>query len=195
MRKRLQRRAPLLCSGANQLRRRIDKMESVLLAGLAVGFLLGAPLLALGGAQAAKAAAVSAQRQEKSWRQVSAVLQESGGAGVTAAAGDGNVVWVAARWPAPDGGTRTGVIAVNQNSRAGERVPIWVTPSGEQTNPPLSGAEVGNREVLGASIAVLGLAVVIGATAVVIRLASNRRRMEAWAADWTAASARWTSRH
>ena len=195
MRKRLQRRAPLLCSGANQLRRRVDRMESALLAGLVVGFLLGAPFLALGSAQVAGAAAVSAQRQERSWRQVSAVLLEPGGAGVASASGDGNVVWVAARWPTPDGGVRTGVVAVSLSARAGQRVPIWVTSSGEQTHAPLSGADVAGRADLAAGLAVLGLAVVMATIAGVIRLVSNRRRMEAWTAGWAAASARWTSRH
>jgi hypothetical protein len=177
----------------NPLRRRIDDVESRLITVIVVLFLIAAPLLGIITGRMADAAGLREQRAEQSWHPAQAVLLQSASAGLNGQDGGWDAAWVNARWGIPGGGSRTGVIAVELNAKAGQRVSIWVTGSGQITHPPLSHDDVldgiGNA-VLGS---VAGLALLLVLAAATAKAAVNRRRMAAWGRAWAVFGPRWTS--
>ncbi len=189
---RLARMTPLLSRDSNPLRRRVDRVEAVIMFALLMTFAVAAPLLGIAAGRLAGASGLAQVRAESGWREVPAVLLASGAEGVAAAAGDGNVAWVPARWTAPAGGARKGVIAVDPNARAGARVQIWVTRTGQLTHPKVTGADLANRIAMGALLAVLSAGVLLAAVAWAVRVLANRRRLASWTRAWEATGPRWS---
>lgn len=177
----------------NPLRRRIDDIDTAIMVGLVVLFVLAAPLLSLLTGRMADAAGVREQRAERTWHQVRAVLEQNADQGVIGQDGEWGVAWVNARWQLPHGVRRSGVVAVGLSARAGQRVTIWVTKSGQLTHPPLSHGDVLDGIANAVMATVAGLGVLIGIAAAVARAAVNRRRMANWARDWEIVGPRWTS--
>ncbi|HUC27012.1 MAG TPA: hypothetical protein VMA73_30320 [Streptosporangiaceae bacterium] len=175
----------------NPLQRHVDRIESAIVACLVVGFLVAAPLLCLVAVRMAGAAAVREGQAESGWRPVTAVLQQSAAAGQIG--GDVDASWVSARWRAPDGAWRHGLVAVELNAKAGQRMTVWVTPAGQLMHPPLTRADVLEWEVAGAMLALIGLAAVLVVAGGVVRVLANRRRMAGWARAWSATGPRWSS--
>jgi hypothetical protein len=178
------------------LRRRVDRLEAAVLIGLAVVFVISAPVLAISAAQLAGVAGLRELRAESAWRQVPATLLENASSGVPAeqaipgGAASNDLVW--ARWDSPSGRLCKGVIEVPPGMRALERVTIWVTKTGKPAAPPLSPADLEERSVLAVLGSVLGLAIALSGAAVGVRLAANRHRMAGWDRAWAATSPRWS---
>lgn len=175
------------------LRRPVDDAERMILLALLAGFLIAAPLLGIVTGRLADAAGLRQQQAERAWRETPAVLAQSAGQGV---AGQGEAwggAWVKASWHAPGGAARTGFIAVGQDARAGQRVTIWVTGSGQVTHPPLSRSDVLDGIANAVLAAVVGVAVLAGLAGAAVRAAMNGRRMAAWGRAWEAIGPRWTS--
>ena len=161
--------------------------------GLVVLFMIAAPLLSILTGHLADAAGLREQRAEQAWHPVQAVLEQSAGAAMMGQDVAWGAAWVDARWPLPDGGHRAGVVAVGLTARAGQRVTIWVTGSGELTHPPLSRGEVldGIANAVIATIAAVGALLALVAAGA--RMAINRRRMASWAREWEVTGPQWTS--
>ncbi len=174
----------------NPLRRRVDKIEAAILVALAVVFVVGAPVLAVSAISWSHAAGLRQLRTDAAYRQVPATLLEAAGAGQPVPDGGQNVALVPARWTAPSGRTRIGVLETPPGLPAGARVTVWVTGNGQLTSPPPSSAAVTEQMVLAAIGAVVGLAVLLWLIAVAVRLAANKRRIADWAAGWAAMSPR-----
>ena len=68
------RRVGVLSWGSNPLRRKVDRIEAGIFAGLLVMFLIGAPLLAVAAGWWEHGAAVAEQRAQRSVHLVTAVL-------------------------------------------------------------------------------------------------------------------------
>jgi hypothetical protein len=182
----------ILGGGRNALRRRIDRVEAAVLVGLAVLFVIAAPLLAVFAAHLTQVATLREARADSSFREVSATLLTNANAGRPEPDGWANVALVSSRWIAPDGRVRTGPLEVGLGMRAGSHVQIWVTRSGQLTAPPPSGGDMAARMALAAVTAVFGLAGLLSLVAVAVRLAADRRRMADWARAWAATSPRWS---
>lgn len=173
----------------NPLRRTIDRVEALVVAGLAVAFLAGAPLAAAAAGHLVYvfgSRTVDAQRA--AWHQVPAVLLAA--APTSGYAADPEVQ---ARWTAPDGARRTGAVLARPGQRAGSTVMVWVDAAGRLTGPPLQASQVHSQAVLAAILApvVLGLALLCAG-----QLAScllDRRRLAAWDAEWRAIGPQWTT--
>jgi hypothetical protein len=99
----------------------------------------------------------------------------------------------AARWTAPDGQARTGLVTVPGTAKVGSTVLVWTDPSG-QLVAPLPRAEIAARSTLAAATAVTILAVTLILVAVLVRRALNGHRLANWEADWLATGPHWTSR-
>jgi hypothetical protein len=177
----------------NPLQRHVDRIESAIVAGLVVAFLVAAPLLSIVAVQVAGAAAVRERQAERAWQPVPAVLQQSAAAGQIGVDGDLDTSWVSARWVAPDGALRHGLVAVALNAKAGQRMTVWVTPAGQLTHPPLTRAQVLEWEATGAILAPIGLAALLVVAGGVVRVLANRRRTAGWARAWEATGPRWSS--
>lgn len=177
----------------NPLRRRIDDVESTILTVIVVIFLISAPLLSVLTGRLADAAGLREQATESAWHPVQAVLAENASAGVSSQDGAWGAAWVKARWDISGGKQRTGVIAVDLNAKAGQRVTIWVTGSGQVTHPPLSHGEVLDGIANAVLATVVGLGVLLALALAAARTVANRRRMAAWARAWEVTGPRWTS--
>lgn len=172
----------------NPLRRRLDRIEAVIVGGLAVAFLAGAPLAAVAAWHAADSGGARAARMQQAARhRVPAVLVTS-----APALGRGYQATVQIRWRTPDGAWRTGVAPVASLTQAGGKAMVWADAAGRLTGPPLQPVQATEQALLAAVLApaALGLAVV-GAGALAHYLL-GRRRLAAWDADWRAAGPQWT---
>src|SRR5215469_4242602 len=187
-----QRLVRIAAGSDNPLRRHVDRLESVIVVGLVIAFVVAAPLLSILAVQVTGAAAVREQRAEANWVSRTAVLRQSASAGLVADDG-GFDAWVTASWRMPDGAERRGLVAVDLNAKEGQRMTVWVTPAGQLTHPPLARAEVLEWEATGALVAPIALAVLLMVAGGVVRVLANRRRMAGWTRAWAAAGPRWSS--
>jgi hypothetical protein len=163
------------------------------MSGFVVLFLIAAPLLCIVTGRIADGAGLREQQAERAWHPVQAVLVQSASAGMNSQGGVWDAAWVNARWEIPGGKSRTGVIAVGLNAKAGQRVSIWVTGSGQVAHQPLSHDDVLDGIANAVLATVAGLAVLLGLTAAAARAAANRRRMADWERAWKVIGPRWTS--
>lgn len=190
---RVQRLRRIVVGDGNPLRRYVDRLESAVVVSLLVAFLVAAPMFAIVGVRIAGTAGAHEVAAESSWRQVPAVLTQSAAAGLIGLDGEWDTSWVRARWIAPDGIARRGLVAVGLNAKAGQAVRVWVTHAGELTRPPVTRIGVVEREVMAAVAAPAALAVLLSITAYAVRVVANRRRMAGWAKAWEAIGPRWSS--
>jgi hypothetical protein len=124
----------------NPLRRTVDRVEAMVVGGLVVAFLAGAPLAAIAAGHVIySVGSRTAQSQQATWRQVPAVL-----AATAPAPGYRQYqVTVQASWTAPDGTRHAGTILAPPDTRAGRAVMVWVDAAGRFTGQaPLRLAQV-----------------------------------------------------
>lgn len=163
-----------------------------MLVGLAVLFLVSAPLLAAVAVHLIDAAGLREIRAGAALRQIPATVVQSTPYGQAGLDGLGGAALVEVRWRAPSGRARTGLLEVAQGARAGARVTIWVTRHGQLADAPLSRVDLTERMALAAFTVVFGLAAALSMVFAAVRLAANRRRMADWARAWAATSTRWS---
>jgi hypothetical protein len=194
IRRRLRRPACRLGLDANPLRRRTDKIATLLAALLLLVFLAGAPLLAIAAYGWAGRVGVAEQRAERSWREVPAVLLKSVPTPDSFGSGLFGYSWVPARWVAPNGQARSGRIAVEVGMAAGRTVPIWVDAAGRPTDAPLTDRAVQARAATVAGVATLALVIVLAFLAWAGRKLLDRRRLADWELAWAIVGPKWTKR-
>jgi len=187
---RRRRRVGVLSVGTSPLRRVVDRVEAGIFAGLLVAFLIGAPLVALAAGWWEHGAAAAEQRAQRSVHLVTAVLLQDV---PDIVAGSG--AWDAgalARWTAPDGTSRAGLVLDVEGTKAGSTLRIWVDGSGRQADPPLTRGDVQSRVITAAALASAAFAVSLLAVAICLRWLLNRRRLAGWATAWADIGPRWT---
>jgi len=172
----------------------MDRLEGAVRLILVLTFLVVAPLLAPAAGHQTEISGLRQVRQEASWRQVNAVLLRSAppqyyGYGSMA------TFWVAARWRAPSGATRRGVVPTRTGVEAGTKVSIWVDTAGRVTGRhPMTVGMVKVRAVLVEFLTVTGVALALLALGGLVRLLLNRRRMAYWGIEWACFGPRWSTR-
>ena len=179
----------------NPLRRASDRAETAILAVLLAAFLGSAPFVALAASNWANGLSQREQQtQQATYRQVRAVLLQAP-LNPAAVVGYGVALLpeAAARWTAPDGQERTGLVTVPGTATKGSTVLVWTDPSGQLVAPLLQ-TEIAARASLAAATAVAVLAVTLTLVSVMVRRALNRHRLADWEADWLATGPHWTSR-
>jgi hypothetical protein len=192
--RRMQRLRRIVAGDDNPLRRNIDKLESAIIVGLVIAFVVVAPLLAVAAVRVVSAAGAREAAAQSSWRPDQAVLTQNAAAGVIGLDGEWDTSSVTARWTAPDGVVQHGLIAVGLNAKAGQTVEITVTETGQLTTQRLSHGELLEREVVAAIGAPAALAALLAFAACAVRRAANRRRMGSWTKAWEVVGPRWSSR-
>jgi hypothetical protein len=185
----LRRRLWGLWPDRNPLRRRCDRAEAVILAGLIAAFVIGGPLAALAaGAWAYDGAARAEHAQMSAWHQVPAVFPtayvQQAWSSATARA----------RWTAPGGTQHTGWVSAPAGSAAGTIVQVWVDAAGWPTGAPLRHQQMDRQAVQAATLAILALALSLGSAALCARHLADRRRLAAWDAEWRATGPKWSHR-
>jgi len=195
MSKRVRRLARRLGLDANPLRRRTDKIATLVAAQLLLVFLVGAPLLAIAAYGWAGRVGAAEQRAERSWREVPAVLQmKSGPSPSSFASGLFGYAWVPARWVGPNGQARSGNIAVEVGISAGRTVTIWVDAAGRPTDPPLTDRAVQGRAATVATLATTLLVITLCLLTWAGRKLLDRRRLADWELAWAIVGPQWTKR-
>jgi len=184
------RRSRMLGWDRNPLRRRIDRLEAAMIAGLIVLFLISAPVLVATVGHGIRSAAAREDRAEVAWRPVPAIVQgprqrddflESPG-----------TVGMLAQWRAPDGQARRGWIPVSPETTAGSRVQVWVSPWGSLTGQPLQRAQVQGQLAITGVVTVFLLGVLLGLIGWAGRYLFRRRRHTDWDRTWRAVEPQWT---
>jgi hypothetical protein len=176
----------------NTLRRTSDRVESLLVFVLVFGFLAGAPLLAWSAGTASYRSDLRAQQWEQEHvSQVDAVLLENAGTG-----GDQDEPATApqaarARWTAPDGSARNGIVQAVAGSRIGSRVAVWVDDAGMLRAPPVRHHPAAQALLVGALV-VFGLAAALSGLHRIARGFLDRRRDRAWGQEWLEVGPLWS---
>jgi hypothetical protein len=176
----------------NPLRRRFDRIEMVIRAGLIVIFLVFGPVAAMGVGHYVRDGAEQGASAGSQRHQVHAlVLADStpSQCGRFGCRPTGTLV----RWRAPGGSQRTAQMRLGSTARAGDHVTLWVDMAGAPTGPP------GNSDYAGASVAaaaftVLAIAVVCLLAGIIAHAELNVRRMAAWQNRWSVVEPMWSGR-
>jgi hypothetical protein len=175
----------------NPLRRRSDRVETYLLAGLFVVAAAGVPFAAQAAAHAAYSGALRTEQAQLATRhQVRAVLTQPAGDNSSAYTLSTEVP-VQATWPSVTGVKRAGAVLAEAGSPKGSAVTIWTDGAGNLTTPPLQPSQVagqGDVAALGAIVAVVAVYLCVTA---IVRYVLNRCRMAAWDADWVVTAKAW----
>jgi hypothetical protein len=172
----------------------MDRFEGAVRLILVFTFLIAAPLLAPAAGHQSELAGLRQVHQETSWRQVDAVLLRSAppqyyGYGSMA------TFWVAARWRAPSGAIRTGVVPTRTGVQAGTKISVWVDGAGRVTGRrPMTVGVVKVRTFLVEFLTVAGVALALLLLGGLVRLLLNRRRMAYWGIEWACFGPRWSTR-
>jgi hypothetical protein len=197
---RLARHARRLGLDRNPLRRRTDRIESTVAAGLLALFLIGAPLAGALAGRWAQQGGLREQRAQEAWHQTSALTLTGapGAPGVPKYAY--RTSWnfparVPARWMGPDGRYRFGLVSAALGTQAGQTVLVWVDASGRATGPPLLRSQLVSRKLSAEALAPAALAILLLGLAGLVRWLLNRRRLKAWEMAWTTIGPRWTRHH
>jgi hypothetical protein len=176
---------------SNPLRRRIDRISVLSMAGLLAVFLALAPLASMAIAHAVSRASTAEEHGQRTWRQVPAVLQQA----ATAPPGEyygGYGSWTLAKWRTPAGRPVTGMIAAPSGAAVGSRVPIWITESGRWAGMRLSRASAQVRVVLAIIATTFVLAMAVLWLAIAVWRWLERLRLAAWEASWNTVGPQWT---
>jgi len=178
----------------NPLRRRSDVIDGWLLPVTVVTFLLLGPLVAGLIGLRVHADNAAAQRAERSWHQVPAVLLKAApGPMMSDNGANAWLVWTPARWVSGNR-TRTGIVPAPSGTRAGATVRVWLDRTGTLRVPPLTPARAEDRIVVAMAFALAALAVFLAGLALVTRGMLDRRRLAEWEAAWLSVGPQW-SRH
>jgi hypothetical protein len=179
-----------LLMGRNELRRSSDRIEGAVLVTLLAAFLAAVVAASFIGAHIYQSQRAGAARL----RPAVAVLSQRGPTDSLDQYGQAR-----ARWRTPDGGQRSGVLTTETapgiwNAAAGTRVRVWVTSSGELTDPPPGQTTLIFNALLIPLWGAGGVAIVLIICYWLCRLALDRRRLAAWESAWSLTGPRWTSR-
>ena len=173
----------------NPLRRRTDRLETCLLAGLFVAAAAGAPFAAQAAGRAWYAdAAHTRQAQLLARHEVTAVLAQP--AGAIGQYTLSSQVPTLASWMS-SAGRRAGDVPAVPGSPPGTLVNVWTDDAGYLISPPLTVTQVADQADAARITAVGGIIVCYMASTLAIRQLLNRRRMAAWDADWAATARVW----
>lgn len=189
--RRLTRLSWTLQARGNLLRRPVDRREGRIIIGLLAIFLIAGPLAGVISGQLAYRAGHRHMQSERSWREVTAtLLQDASDATGVGSNWDPSVM---ARWRAPDGQQKTGMLPVDSSATAGQHVTIWVDGQGTPTVRPMSTFNVVANAVAIGIGSQFALAVILLLTGCTVRLVLNRRRLAGWEYEWRTIGPRWRS--
>lgn len=178
----------------NPLRRGSDRMEVVLLGVLLLLFLAVAPVAALRAGHWAATARQPAGGAGAQPHPVPAVLLQRAPVPPHSLFRGSTEPMVRARWAAPDGGARTGLVDAPAGTPAGHTVWIWTTASGRVVTAPPTVRDKAISETLAALFVVVAVGVVLATAGLAGHQLLDRRRLAAWDLGWSAIGPQWTGR-
>ena len=179
-----------MLAGRNALRRSVDRFEAAVLVALSVAFGLAVAVAALMGTHTQESQRAAAARLRPA---VAVLVQHGPPAGSLPRIGQ-----VQARWPAPGGGERSGVLTTAtvpgiSGAAAGTRVAVWLNRSGQPAGPPPGQAVMIIYALVtdGAVTALAGVALLLAYA--LARYALDRQRLAGWETAWARTGPSWTA--
>jgi hypothetical protein len=176
-------------SGRNPLVRASDRFEAALLITVVTAMALALPLAAIVGQSTYAGQASNAAREALSRHRATAIVLQDTPGPIALSEGVGAITTTttaSARWPSPDGVMRTGDISMPSGSRAGERVSIWISATGEQVAAPVPSSGAVTAGVLAGALTLLGAAALFLSVYGGGRKILDRQRLARWERDWAA---------
>jgi hypothetical protein len=180
----------------NPLRRGTDRVQAALRLITVVLLVAAVPAAAVAaGRQADRLALNRAHAEQARDHLVTAVLlQNAPATGIPDPYTDVQMTWVQARWQPPGQPPRTGQVLALAGARRGSTVQTWIDPSGAVTGPPMSHRDIAGDVCLAAVGTCLVSWLVLMVAGMVARRALDRRRLNAWEAEWRASGPLWSGR-
>ena len=169
----------------NPLRRRNDRVEGGMIAGLILLFLIAAPVLATATGNWTRTAGIRQERTEATWRQVLATVPRGPPTQRDYAPEAARTVMVLARWTAPHGQQRYGWVPLSPGTAAGT-LRVWVNSEGSLTGPPLRHTRLQGQIAVAETLAVCVLGFVLSLVGGTGRYLLRRRRLAGWDTAWRA---------
>jgi hypothetical protein len=173
----------------NPLRRPSDKFEGLVLVVLTAVLGVAVAVAAIVGMHTYQSQQAAARLRPA----VAVLVQPGPPAGSLPRVGQAQ-----ARWPAPGGGERSGVLTTVtvpaiSGAASGTRVAVWLSPSGQPAAPP-AGSAVMIIYALISGAAVTGLAgVALLIVYALVRHVLDRRRLSSWETAWARTGPSWTA--
>jgi hypothetical protein len=185
-------RAARLLAGRNPLRRPHDRIEGAAILVLTVAFLATMVWASFLGARLYQSQLAGAAQL----RPATAILTQDGPRPGLRLVPTGQVL---ARWPAPGGHEKSGVLgAVTtpgiSGAVAGARVLVWLNRLGQPAVPPPGRASMMVGAVLMALAVAAGIAAGLLIPYRLCCLVLERRRLAAWESAWALTGPRWANR-
>jgi hypothetical protein len=176
----------------NPLRRRLDLIDGWLVPTVIAAFIALGPLLAGGVGLWVHADNAAAQRAERSWHEVRAVVLAPVPGPATSGNGSNSwLAWAPARWTA-DGRPQTGNVPAPAGTSQDAVVPVWLNRAGRVQVPPLTAGAARARVVIAALFALASLGVLLTILAALARWLIDRRRLAGWEAAWRSVGPQWS---
>jgi hypothetical protein len=180
----------------NPLRRGTDRIEAVVRLVTVVLLVAAVPAAAvIAGQQADHLALNRARAQQAHDHLVTAVLlQNAPVTGIPDPYSSVQTAWVLARWQPPGQPARTGQVLAVAGARKGSTVRTWIDPSGAVTSPPMDHRDIAGDVCLAVVATCLVSWLLLLASGALVRRALDRRRLNAWEAEWRASGPMWSGR-
>lgn len=173
------------------LRRPVDRVESLLLAGTVLLTLAAVPAAIAIGQADYHGGLRTVATQLASRTQVSATLVQN--APSATAVPDTLVTSPAlAVWTLPDGSVHSGQVAAAPGSPAGTPVPIWVDAQGQPISAPLTTDQAMGRAIITGFLAELAVVAMLACLFCLLRWPLNKQRATDWDNEWRTIGPQWT---
>ncbi len=181
----------------NPLRRGTDRIEAALRLFLVIVLMTAVPAAAvLAGQRADRLALNRAHAELAADHLVTAVLlQRAPASGIPDPYTSVQTAWVQARWQPPGLPSRTGEVLALADARQGSTVRIWIGASGALTDPPFDHRDIAGDVCIAVVATCLVSWLVLLASSTLARRVLDRRRLDAWDAEWRASGPLWSGRY
>lgn len=177
----------------NPLRRRSDRIEVVLRLAFLILLAAAVPLVTIMTGRAVGHLAIREARAARASDQlVTAVLTEAAPKAGQDPYSSVQTTSVPARWTAPDGSPRSGMVLASYGAAKGSTVQTWIDRSGEATSPPPTQTDIDGDVSIAVALTAMVLTVTLLGAHVLARHALDRRRFSAWDAEWRSIGPYWT---
>ncbi|MEV6559914.1 hypothetical protein AB0M22_29630 [Nocardia sp. NPDC051756] len=172
----------------NPMRRREDRVQTLVAATLALVFLIVVPLLVLTvGVSVYHTETAVVQAKTAQLHQVDATVTETGKAPLYAP-----IMPAKVQWKDADGVVHTEDYQSTTLVQPGQTVTIWLNGADKIVEPP-SGTQALSKAVLLTGGALLGATIVVAGCYFALRRSLDRRRLRMWEMEWATADLRWGS--
>ncbi|MFI6169553.1 hypothetical protein ACIBCN_22415 [Nocardia sp. NPDC051052] len=172
----------------NPMRRREDRVQTMVAAALALVFLIIVPVLVLVvGVRVYHTETAVVQAKTAQLHQVDATVTETGKAPLYAP-----IMPTKVQWKDADGVAHLADYQSTTVVQPGQSVTIWLNGADKIVEPP-SQTQALSKAVLLTSGALLGVLIMVGACYFALRRSLDRKRLRMWEMEWATADLRWGS--